>query len=77
MALKEIKYNDTTIYIDDEIRDDEKGYALNIKDNLENTQKITIINESDLLEETQEFNFDSLKELNGEMLLRVWYLYFV
>lgn len=67
MALKKIKYNNTTIYIDDEIRDDEKGYALNIKDNLENTQKITTVNESDLLEENQEFNLKPLKELKGEI----------
>ena len=67
MALKEIKYNNTTIYIDDEIREEEKGYAVKNKTDLENTQKLNIISDADLLEETQKFNFESLNELNGEI----------
>ena len=42
MALKEIKYNNTTIYIDDEISDEEKGFALNKKNVLEETQVLNL-----------------------------------
>lgn len=62
MALKEIKYNNTTIYIEDEISDDEKGFALDKKTNLDKTQILNLKEELDSLEDTQEFNFDKLED---------------
>ena len=62
MALKEIKYNNTTIYVEDEIGDEEKGFALENKDPLEETQELNLKDELDLLSDTQEFNFKSLDD---------------
>jgi hypothetical protein len=62
MALKEIKYNNTTIYIDDEISDEEKGFALNKKNVLEETQVLNLKDDLELLDDTQEFKFDNLED---------------
>lgn len=62
MALKEIKYNNTTIYIDDEISDEHKGFALDNKNKLEETQVLNLKDELDLLDDTQEFKFDNLED---------------
>lgn len=62
MALKEIKYNNTTIYVEDEISDEEKGFAIENKDPLEETQELNLKDELDLLSDTQEFNFKSLDD---------------
>lgn len=54
MALKELKYNNTVIYVEDEVSEGEMGYALEKKDDkLSDTQEIKpIILEKDLLEDT-------------------------
>ena len=55
MALKELKYNDTVIFVDDDIPDDEMGYALekNDEDKLGDTQEIKPIKfDKDYLEDT-------------------------
>lgn len=62
MALKKINYNNTTIYIEDEVSDEEKGYALQKENNLEKTQELNLKEELNLLEKTQEFNFNSLED---------------
>ena len=62
MALKEIKYNNTTIYIDDEISDEHKGFALDNKNKFEETQVLNLKDELDLLDDTQEFKFDNLED---------------
>ena len=62
MALKEIKYNNTTIYVEDEISDEEKGFAIENKESLEETQELNLKDELDLLSDTQEFNFKSLDD---------------
>ena len=58
MAMVELKYNDTVIYVEDTIPEEERGYALEKKeiDNLNYTQEFKPINnKDDLLEKTMEF----------------------
>ena len=55
MALRELKYNDTLIYVEDDIPDDEMGYVLdkNKEDKLGDTQEIKPIKlDKDFLEDT-------------------------
>ena len=62
MALKEIKYNNTTIYINDELSEEKKGFALDKKNKFEETQVLNLKEELDLLDDTQEFKFDNLED---------------
>ena len=62
MALKEIKYNNTTIYINDELSEEQKGFALDKKNKFEETQVLNLKEELDLLDDTQEFKFDNLED---------------
>lgn len=45
MALKELKYNDSKIYVEDNVSKEEMGYALetNKKNNLDETQELKIV----------------------------------
>ena len=55
MALIEVKYNDTVIYVEDNVPEEETGIALEKKpkENLENTLELKPIkDENELLEDT-------------------------
>jgi hypothetical protein len=55
MALKELKYGNTVIYVEDEVKEEEMGIALDRDedDKLGNTQEIKPIKlEKDFLEDT-------------------------
>lgn len=54
MALVELKYDDTVIYVDDTVTEEERGYKLveNEKDKLDKTQEFKPIKEKDLLGDT-------------------------
>lgn len=55
MALRELKYGNTVIYVEDEVKEEEMGIALDRDedDKFENTQEIKPIKlEKDFLEDT-------------------------
>ena len=54
MAIKKVKFNDSFIYINDEVKEEEKGYAIfnETEEDLEKTREIEPINEKDMFEDT-------------------------
>lgn len=52
MAVKQVKYNDTYIYINDEVDSKETGIKLDIIEDNENTKVIEPINVEESLEKT-------------------------
>ena len=55
MALKKLKYNNTYIYIEEDIPDEEKGFAIK-SDDLEKTQGLGATKEIDIKEITNALN---------------------
>lgn len=60
MAIRKVKYNDTFIYIDDELDEKELDTVIdeNDEDKFDKTEVIKPINEKDILE-------DTLTDING------------
>ncbi len=52
MAVKQVKYNDTYIYINDEVDDKETGIKLDIIEDNDNTKVIEPIDLEESLEKT-------------------------
>ncbi len=53
MAVKQVKYNDTYIYINDEVDDKETGIKLDIIEDNDNTKVIEPIDLEESLEKTK------------------------
>ena len=53
MAMEKVKYNDSYIYVENDIPDEEKGIAIyGEEENLDNTLEFKPISDEDLLENT-------------------------
>ena len=52
MAIRKVKVDDEFIYIEDEVKEEEKDYPIKSNVNLDDTLKMEPINEKDFLEDT-------------------------
>lgn len=63
MTIKKIKYNDTFLYVEDEIPDEEKGFVIK-NNNLDETKELNLKEELNLLSDTVDYS--NLSEELGE-----------
>ena len=53
MTVKKVKYNDTFIYLDDEVNDEDRDYVIHEKENeLSDTLEFKPISDEELLDKT-------------------------